>query len=146
MVSFIMKKLFCLLLVVLMIVPVFASCGGKTEGTEIEVANVKVYRYTDATATATTELYSGPITAFVEEGATLTMKDVVLGYDVNAVYDEDTSRFIKISGLSADAEWFWNYQVNGNAQSLAQSIQATDTIEIIYEPLNKVAAVETSAS
>ncbi len=141
-----MKKLFCLLLAVLMIVPMFAACGGKTEGSEIEVANVKVYRYTDATATATTELYSGPITAFVEEGATLTIKDIVLGYDVNAVYDEDTSRFIKIGGLSADAEWFWNYLVNGNAQSLAQPVDATATIEIVFEPLNKEVPVETANS
>ncbi len=139
-----MKKLFCVLLAVLMIVPMFVACGG-AEGTQIEVANVKVYRYNDATATETTLLYEGPITATVAEGATLTVKDVVLGFDASAVYDEDTSRFIKINNLPADAEWFWNYQVNGAPMGLAQEIQATDSIELIYEPLNKVVATETAA-
>ena len=141
-----MKKLLCVMLAVLMIVPLLVSCGNKADGSEIEVANVKVYRYNDTTATETTEIYSGPITAVVEEGAVLTVKDVVLGFDVNAVYDEDTSRFTKINELPADAEWFWNYQVNGAPKSLATEIQATDSIEIIYEPLNRTASAETSAS
>ena len=89
-----MKKLFCVLLAVLMIVPMFAACGSTPDGTEVEVANVKVYRYNDATATETTEIYSGPITALVAEGAVLTVKDVVLGFDENAVYDEDPSRLL----------------------------------------------------
>ncbi|MBR3837886.1 MAG: hypothetical protein IKJ74_07065 [Clostridia bacterium] len=140
-----MKKLFCVLLAVLMIVPMFAACGAKEEGTQVEVANVKVYRYNDNTATETTLIYEGPITATVAEGATLTVKDIVLGFDSAAVYDEDTSRFIKISSLSADTEWFWNYQVNGAPMGLAQEVQATDAIELIYEPLNKVTATETAA-
>ena len=141
-----MKKIFCLLLAVLMIVPAFASCGAKEEGTPVEVANVKVYRYNDTTATATTELYAGSVTAYVAEGAALTVEDVVRGYDVNAVYDEDTSRFIKISELPADSEWFWNYTVNGAAKGLTQEIQATDTIEIIYEPLVKGDAAQTATA
>lgn len=134
------------MLAVLMIVPMFVSCGGKTEGTEVEVANVKVYRYNDTTATATTEIHSGSVVAVVAEGAALTLKDVVLGFDPNAYYDESTSRFVKISEYSADAEWFWNYTVNGAPANIFAEIQPTDTIEIVYEPLNKTAPATAEAA
>ena len=138
-----MKKLFCLLLAVLMIVPMFVSCGNGGSGVEFQ--NVKVYRYNDKTATTTTEFYASSLTVTVEEGAEVTLKDVVLNFDPAAYYNEATSRFDKISEFSADAEWFWNYTVNGEAANLSTVVKPEDAIEIIYEPLNKEEAPAATA-
>jgi hypothetical protein len=113
------------------------------------VANVKVISYKDAYTEAATgapaqldktlaaEVYAGPITAYVAEGASLLLKDVVDGYaldiDGSAVYDESTERYTKMADLAAADGFFWNYYVNGNECGLNTPIQPTDAIEIVFE-------------
>jgi len=142
-----MKKVCYLLLAVLMILPLLASCGG-AEGTPVEVANVKIIIYKNAYTGATGEtptldkslgevISSDPITATVEEGVALTVKHVVDAYANNidgaAVYDADNNIYTKLAGLTAEDGFFWNYYVNGKEASLSTEIQATDTIEIVFE-------------
>lgn len=139
-----MKKMLCLMLAVLMIVPMIVSCG-KSDGNEVEYPNVKVFRYNDTTATATTEISSTPIMVAANEEGKVTLKEVVLSFDPAAYYEESTSRFVKISEFSADGEWFWNFQVNGAPANLATEVKPEDAIEIIYEPLNKQEAPAATA-
>lgn len=144
-----MKRVCYLLLAVLMILPMIVACGNSREGTPVEVANVKVISYKDAYTEAATgapaqldktlaaEVYAGPITAYVAEGASLLLKDVVDGYaldiDGSAVYDESTDRYTKMADLAAADGFFWNYYVNGNECGLNTPIQPTDAIEIVFE-------------
>ena len=129
------------LIAVLMILPLIVSCGGQ-KGTPTEVANVKVLSMYSAdaennVAAEAAVIYEGLVTAYVAEGATLTLKDVVDAYandiDGDAFYDEDTHMYTKLAGLAAQGEWFWNYTVNGKEVGLNVEIQPTDAIQIIYQ-------------
>ncbi len=144
-----MKRVLFLMLAVLMLLPMVAACGSSREGTPVEVANVKVISYKDAyTQAATGEaaqldktlgtvLYEGPITAYLAEGESLTLKHVVDSYaldiDGNAIYDEDNARYTKLADLGAADGFFWNYYVNAKESGLGNAIQATDAIEIVFE-------------
>lgn len=145
-----MKRMMYVIIAVLMILPLIVSCGSKHEGTPTEVADVKVLSMysaegsdenatavVDGNADTATAIYEGAVTAYVAEGATLTLKDVVDAYandiDGDAFYDEDTYMYTKLAGLTANGDWFWNYKVNGKEVGLNTEIKATDSIEIIYQ-------------
>ncbi len=137
-----MKRVLFFLVAVLMILPMIVSCGSQQKGTPTEVANVKVLSMYSADAEGNVAeeaatIYEGAITAYVAEGAALTLKNVVDAYandiDGDAFYDEDTHMYTKLAGLSANAGWFWNYTVNGKEVGLNTEIKATDSIEIIYQ-------------
>lgn len=143
-----MKKLFCLVLTVLFLIPMAVSCGSEPEGNPVEIPDVKVISFADAYTekddgtkvldrTLGTIIYSGTVTAYVAEGKTLTLKDVVDGYardlDNSAVYDETTQRYTTIASLSVEEGGFWNYYVNGRETSLHTAVKATDAIEIAFE-------------
>ena len=84
-----MKRVCYLLLAVLMLLPMMASCGSQREGTPVEVAKVKVVSYKDAYAEAATGaaaqkdeslaqvIYEGAVTAYLQEGEALTLYHVV---------------------------------------------------------------------
>lgn len=137
-----MKRMLYFLVAVLMILPMIVSCGSQKKGTPTEVANVKVLSMYSADAEnneaeEASVIYEGGVTAYVEEGAALTLKNVVDAYandiDGDAFYDEDTHMYTKLAGLSASGEWFWNYIVNGQEAGLTTEIKATDTIQIVYQ-------------
>ncbi len=139
-----MKRVIYLLVAVLMILPMIVSCGSQQKGTPTEVANVKVLSMYSAdaennVAEEASVLYEGAVTAYVEEGAALTLQNVVDAYandiDGDAFYDEDTHAYTKLAGLVSGNGWFWNYTVNGKEVGLDTEIQATDTIQIVYEKI-----------
>lgn len=136
-----MKRMMFLILAVLMILPMAVSCGGD-KGTPTEVASVKVVSMYSAdaennVATEPATIYEGAVTAYVAEGAILTVKDVVDAYandiDGDAFYDEGKHMYTKLAGLAASGEWFWNYKVNGKEVGLDTEIKPEDTIELIYQ-------------
>lgn len=143
-----MKKILCLFLTVLFLLPMVLSCGSSPEGTPVEIPDVKVVSFQNAYTekedgkkvldrTLGTEIYAGAVTAYVAEGATLSLKDVVDGYvrdlDNSAVYDEITQRYTKIASLSTEDGGFWTYYINGRESSLHTAVKPTDAIEIAFE-------------
>jgi hypothetical protein len=143
-----MKKIAYLVLALVMLLPMIVACGGGG-GTLVEVKNVVIVSYKDAYSETATgdkpvpdetlkaEIYSGALKVTVEEGKTLTVKDVVDAYandiDGAAVYDEDTNTYKKLADLSEGNGWFWNYKVNGVDASLNTEIKVEDAIIISYE-------------
>ncbi len=137
-----MKRLMFVVLAVLMILPVIVSCSSAPEGNPVAVANVKVITYQDAYAEDGTKgegvvLHEGEVTAYVPEGATMTLKDVIAGYvydkGVDAVMNEAGTMYESLAGYANGNGFFWNYKVNGKEVSLATPVQATDTIEVVFE-------------
>ena len=137
-----MKKLMFVILAVLMILPVVVSCSSAPEGNPVAVSNFKVVTYQDAYAEDGTKgegavIYEGEVTAYVAEGATMTLKDVIAGYvydkGVDAVTNEAGTMYESLAGYANGNGFFWNYKVNGKEVSLATAVQATDTIEIVFE-------------
>ncbi len=143
-----MKKVLYLLLAVMLILPMAVACGATPEGEPIAIANVQVLDYSLAYSEATdgaaptidetmiTTIFSGEVTAYVAEGAPLTLKDVVEGYihdnNVDAVTNEAGTMYTSLSGLTEGDGFFWNFTVNGTETSLSATINATDTIVIAY--------------
>ncbi len=144
-----MKKVSALLLAVLLILPMAVACSTGPKGDPVEVPNVTVVSYkgvetevaTGEVATeenSVTTFYTGSVTAYVEEGALLTVKDVLDGYardlDSTAHYDEDTGCYNRFHDILNSDGWFWNVYVNGAEARMDQEVKAaTDKIEIRYE-------------
>ena len=146
-----MKKFAMVLLAVLLVLPLAVSCGGGEEGTKVVLNNVTLVSYANAypaqTATGEeipakdeslkTEIYAGPVTAVVPEGATLCVKHIVDGYardlDGGAVYDEASNTYVKLADLSEGNGFAWLYYVNGADAGLGTEVKEGDTVIISYE-------------
>jgi len=149
-----MKKLAMVLLAVLLVLPLAVSCGGGEEGTKIVMENVTLVSYANAYSTQTvtgteppvkdeslkSEIYSGPITAIVPEGATLCVKHIVDGYardlDGAAVYDKASNTYVKLADLSEGNGFAWLYYVNGADAGLGTEVREGDTVIISYEKVS----------
>ncbi len=139
-----MKKLMYVVLAVLMILPVIASCSSAPEGNPVAVNDFQVISYADAydEAGAKSEdlavsLYSGAATAYVPEGETMTLKHVIEGYiydnGVDAVSNDAGTMYESFSGYANGNGFFWNYYVNGKEASLSTEVKAEDAIKVVYE-------------
>ncbi len=139
-----MKKITFVLLAVLMILPMIASCSSAPEGTPITVNHFQVVSYADAYAEDGTksedlavELYNGVATAYVPEGETMTLKHVLAGYiydnGIDAVTNDAGTMYESFYGYTNGNGFFWNYYVNGKEVSLSTQVKADDTIKIVYE-------------
>jgi len=139
-----MKKLMYVVLAVLMILPVLASCGSAPEGEPVAISNFQVVSYADAYAEDGTkdeelavELYNGAATAYVPEGQTVTLKLVLEGYiydnGVDAVANDAGTMYESFSGYANGNGFFWNYYVNGKEASLSAEVKPEDTIKVVYE-------------
>ncbi len=130
-------------LAVLMILPVIASCSSAPEGNPVAVNNFQIVTYSEAYAEDGTkdeslavELYNGVATAYVPEGETMTLKHVIEGYiydnGVDAVTN-DQGMYESFSGYANGNGFFWNYYVNGKETGLSAEVKAEDTIKVVYE-------------
>lgn len=139
-----MKKFMFVVLAVLMILPVIASCSSAPEGNPVSVASFQVVTYSEAYAEDGTkdeslavELYNGTATAYVPEGETLTLKHVIEGYiydnGIDAVTNDAGTMYESFSGYANGNGFFWNYYVNGKEASLSAEITAEDVIKVVYE-------------
>ena len=141
-----MKKVMYVVLAVLMILPVLASCGSAPEGNPVAVNDFQVITYADAYAEDGTKsedlaisLYSGVATAYVPEGETMTLKHVIEGYiydnGVDAVSNDAGTMYESFSGYANDPAngFFWNYYVNGKEASLSVEVKPEDVIKVVYE-------------
>ena len=140
-----MKKVMYVVLAVLLILPVLASCSSAPEGNPVVVNDFQVITYADAYAEDGTKsedlaisLYSGVATAYVPEGETMTLKHVIEGY----IYDNgvdaatnDQGMYESFSGYSNDPAngFFWNYYVNGKESGLSTEVKPEDVIKVVYE-------------
>ena len=139
-----MKKVMYIVLAVLMILPVLASCGSAPEGNPVAVNDFQVITYADAYAEDGTKsedlaisLYSGSATAYVPEGETMTLKHVIEGYiydnGVDAVANDAGTMYESFSGYAIGNGFFWNYYVNGKEASLSVEVKPEDVIKVVYE-------------
>ncbi len=139
-----MKKVLYVVLAVLMILPVLASCSSAPEGNPVAVADFQVVSYADAYSAEGAKdenlavtLHNGEVTAYVPEGAAMTLKDVVEGYiydnGVDAVTNEAGTIYESLAGYQSGNGFFWNFYVNGREASLATEVQPTDSIKVVYE-------------
>ena len=139
-----MKKFMFVVLAVLMILPMIASCSSAPEGNPVAVANFQVVTYSEAYAEDGTkdeslavELYSGTATAYVPEGETMTLKHVIEGYiydnGIDAVTNDAGTMYESFSGYANANGFFWNYYVNGKEASLSAEVTAEDVIKVVYE-------------
>ena len=139
-----MKKVMYVVLAVLMILPVLASCSSAPEGNPVAVNDFQVITYADAYAEDGTKsedlaisLYSGAATAYVPEGETMTLKHVIEGYiydnGVDAVTNDAGTMYESFSGYATGNGFFWNYYVNGKEASLSAEVKPEDVIKVVYE-------------
>lgn len=139
-----MKKVMYVVLAVLMILPVLASCSSAPEGNPVAVNDFQVITYADAYAEDGTKsedlaisLYSGVATAYVPEGETMTLKHVIEGYiydnGVDAVSNDAGTMYESFSGYANGNGFFWNYYVNGKEASLSVEVKPEDVIKVVYE-------------
>lgn len=139
-----MKKVMYVVLAVLMILPVLASCGSAPKGNPVAVNDFQVITYADAYAEDGTKsedlaisLYSGVATAYVPEGETMTLKHVIEGYiydnGVDAVSNDAGTMYESFSGYANGNGFFWNYYVNGKEASLSIEVKPEDVIKVVYE-------------
>ncbi|MBQ4037672.1 MAG: hypothetical protein IJC84_06055 [Clostridia bacterium] len=131
-----MKKVLMVVLAVLMILPLAVSCGGGREGNPVVVSNVYVI---DNSGEAPVTLFGSEgetLTAIVEEGAELTVRDIVDAYHddiAGGFYDEDAHAYTKLGDLGENSEFFWNYKVNGVDSGLNTKVAEGAKVEIVYE-------------
>ena len=139
-----MKKILFLALAVLMILPLVVACSSAPEGNPIAVADFSVISYSTAYDEAgikdeamAVEIYKGEVTAYVAEGATMTLKDVIEGYIYDKGVDASTNSagtiYESLAGYAADGTFFWNFYVNGREASLSAQVQPTDSIKVVFE-------------
>ena len=141
-----MKKLMYVVLAVLMILPVIASCSSAPEGTPVAVNDFQVISYADAFAEDGTKdeslavsLYSGAATAYVPEGETMTLKHVIEGYiydnGIDAVTNDAGTMYESFSGYANGNGFFWNYYVNNAEAGFGTAVPEGAKVEIRYEKL-----------
>ena len=139
-----MKKLMFVVLAILMILPVIASCSSAPEGNPVMVEKFQIISYADAfdaegnkDEELAVELYNGVATAYVPEGETMTLKHVIEGYiydnGVDAVANDAGTMYESFSGYANANGFFWNYYVNGKEASLSAEVTANDEIKVVYE-------------
>ncbi len=149
-----MKKMIMVILSVVLLLPLIASCGSSVpQGDPVAVKNVKVVSYANAYEEATETgkppvrsgeaeiLYEGPVNAYVVEGEQMTLGDLMAGYayEIDATaYKDGNDIYVKINDLSANDEFYWDMYVDGNPAGLSQPITPDSVIEIRYQRLDDV--------